>query len=149
MGTRPCRLPAASIKYCLAEIDALSLTAYAGTVTRQTHILRKYVHHSRTKSPDEQWCTVPKYSVNVRLPGTGPPSWPGARIRPAGLSDGFISQAIAEPGRLVVAGWGAHGTLRRRAGEVTRILAAAGVTIWCLGTTRRRRVGPLQPFVAA
>ena len=60
------------------------------------------------------------------------------------LNDEFIRQAIAEPGRLVIAGWGAHGTLRGRAGQVTRMLATAGVPIWCLGTTRNGQ--PVHPL---
>ena len=60
------------------------------------------------------------------------------------LNDEFIGQAIAEPGRLVIAGWGTHGTLHGRASQVTRMLAMAGVTTWCLGTTKNGQ--PVHPL---
>lgn len=60
------------------------------------------------------------------------------------FNDEFICQAIAEPRRMVIAGWGAHGTLRGRAGQVTRMLAAAGITTWCLGTTKNGQ--PVHPL---
>ena len=37
------------------------------------------------------------------------------------LNDEFIRQAIAEPDRLVIAGWGVHGILHGRAAHVTRM----------------------------
>jgi hypothetical protein len=63
---------------------------------------------------------------------------------PAGaLADAFILQACTVPGRIVVAAWGCHGTLRGRAAEVTRMLAAEGVRLMCLGTTKGGQ--PLHP----
>lgn len=38
--------------------------------------------------------------------------------------------------RPVVAGWGVHGTLGGRDAAVARLLAAAGVPLWCLGRTK-------------
>jgi hypothetical protein len=59
------------------------------------------------------------------------------------LADAFILQACAEPGRVVVAAWGRHGTLRGRGATVTRMLEAAGVRLMCLGTTKGGQ--PLHP----
>lgn len=61
------------------------------------------------------------------------------------FNDEFIRQAIAESGRLVIAGWGAHGTLHGRAARVSRMLTAAGILIWCLGTTRTGSPAPPLP----
>ncbi len=69
-----------------------------------------------------------------------------ARCRgPVGrLNDEFIRQAIAAPGRLVIAAWGADGTLHGRAARVSRMLTAAGIPIWCLGTTKDGQ--PVHPL---
>jgi hypothetical protein len=48
-------------------------------------------------------------------------------------------QMIAEhclPGRLVVAGWGVHGSLNGRAGHVLQMLTGRGVALRCLGLTK-------------
>lgn len=69
-------------------------------------------------------------------------------------NDEFITQACSDAG-VVVAAWGAHGTLHDRAGEVTRMLGAAGVRLWCLGVTSGgqprhplyvRGDAPLRPY---
>jgi hypothetical protein len=49
-------------------------------------------------------------------------------------NDEFIMQACSDA-RTVVAAWGVHGILQDRAGEVTGMLAAAGIPLWCLGVT--------------
>lgn len=51
------------------------------------------------------------------------------------LNDAFILNAC-QPGRMVVAAWGVHGSLRGRAVEVTAMLEEAGVVLHCLGVTR-------------
>jgi hypothetical protein len=51
------------------------------------------------------------------------------------LNDAFISQACV-PGRVVVAAWGCHGALYGRGAAVARALAAQGVRLMCLGTTK-------------
>lgn len=58
------------------------------------------------------------------------------------LDDAFILNAC-QPGRMVVAAWGANGALRGRAAEVAAMLAAAGVRLHCLGTTQAGQ--PLHP----
>jgi hypothetical protein len=67
------------------------------------------------------------------------------------LNDEFIRQAISSPSHMVIAAWGAHGTLHARAAHVTRMLGAARVPVWCLGTTRNGQPAhPLyQPSAAA
>jgi hypothetical protein len=50
-------------------------------------------------------------------------------------NDEFIA-GHCEPGGLVVAAWGAHGHLLGRGPDVAARLAAAGVALSCLGTTR-------------
>ena len=67
------------------------------------------------------------------------------------LNDEFIRQAISGPSHMVIAAWGAHGKLHARAANVSRMLAAASVPVWCLGTTRNGQpVHPLyQPSAAA
>jgi hypothetical protein len=73
------------------------------------------------------------------------------------LNDLFIREACQPPG-VVVAAWGAHGDFRGRAAEVTRTLAAAGIRMHCLGTTKGGHPRhplyvpgdtPLEPFEAA
>ncbi len=51
------------------------------------------------------------------------------------LNDAFIWNACTAPGRMVIAAWGAHGSLRGRAAEVTVMLEDAGVVLHCLGVT--------------
>jgi hypothetical protein len=51
-----------------------------------------------------------------------------------GQNDAFI-MAACPPGRMVIAAWGVHGTLRNRAAEVTAMLEQAGVELYCLGVT--------------
>lgn len=60
------------------------------------------------------------------------------------LNDEFIRQAVTGVGRMVIAAWGAHGTLHGRAAHVTRMLTAAGIPAWCLGTTKRDQ--PVHPL---
>jgi hypothetical protein len=60
------------------------------------------------------------------------------------LNDKFILQAATVPGRTLIAAWGVHGTLHGRAAQVTRMLTAAGVPTWCLGTTKSG--GPVHPL---
>jgi hypothetical protein len=52
------------------------------------------------------------------------------------FNDAFIRQAGQPAGRLIIAAWGAHGTLGGRADAVTGMLTAAGAHLHCLGTTR-------------
>lgn len=55
---------------------------------------------------------------------------------PAGsANDEFILEACRPPA-MVIAAWGAHGSLRDRAETVTKMLAAAQVRLFCLGVTR-------------
>jgi hypothetical protein len=70
------------------------------------------------------------------------------------LNDVFIRGACP-PGRLVIAAWGAHGTLTGRAAAVTGMLTAAGVPLQCLGITGQGQprhplyvpaAAPLQPY---
>src|SRR5262245_7022725 len=60
------------------------------------------------------------------------------------LNDEFIRHAVTGPGRMVIAAWGAHGPLHRRADHVTQMLIEAGTAIWCLGTTRHGQ--PVHPL---
>jgi hypothetical protein len=60
-----------------------------------------------------------------------------------GQDDAFILSACTVPGRMVVAAWGAHRAARGRAAEVTAMLQAAGVELYCLGITREGH--PLHP----
>ena len=55
---------------------------------------------------------------------------------PLGLSNDLFIDMHARPGSLVVAAWGAHGTLCGRAADVSYRLTAAGVTLKCLGVTK-------------
>jgi hypothetical protein len=59
------------------------------------------------------------------------------------LNDAFILSACSVPGRKVILAWGAHGRLRGRGGQVAAMLAAVGVDLFCLGTTRGGQ--PLHP----
>ena len=52
------------------------------------------------------------------------------------FNDAFIRQAGQPAGRLIIAAWGAHGTLGGRDAAVTRMLTAAEAQLRCLGTTR-------------
>lgn len=70
------------------------------------------------------------------------------------LNDIFIRRACCQA-TVVVAAWGAHGGLRDRAETVTRMLAAAGARLLCLGMTRDGHprhplyvpgATPLRPF---
>lgn len=54
---------------------------------------------------------------------------------PVGACNDRYILAAATPGRVVVAAWGAHGSLHDRAAHVTRMLADAGVTLACLDIT--------------
>jgi hypothetical protein len=58
------------------------------------------------------------------------------------LNDAFILQACV-PGRVVVAAWGRPGALYGRGAVVARTLAARGVWLMCLGTTKAGQ--PLHP----
>jgi hypothetical protein len=51
------------------------------------------------------------------------------------LNDAFIREACTAPGRMIIAAWGAHGSLRGRVAEVTAMLEEAGVVLHCLGVT--------------
>jgi hypothetical protein len=51
------------------------------------------------------------------------------------LNDEFIRKACQPSGGLIIAAWGVHGALRGRAETVTRMLAATGAQLACLGTT--------------
>jgi hypothetical protein len=67
----------------------------------------------------------------------------GRQLDPVGeLNDAFILQACTAPGVVVVA-WGGHGTRHARGDAVTRMLAAEGVSLMCLGITRQGQ--PLHP----
>jgi hypothetical protein len=39
------------------------------------------------------------------------------------LNDEFIRRAVTEPGRMVIAAWGAHGPLHGRAAQATRMFS--------------------------
>ena len=54
---------------------------------------------------------------------------------PVGPDNDLFIDEHATPGRLVVAAWGAGGTLHGRAATVTGRLTAAGVHLRCLGVT--------------
>jgi hypothetical protein len=60
------------------------------------------------------------------------------------FNDEFIRLATTEPGLMVIAAWGKHGTLRGRSAQVTRTLTAAGIPTWCLGTTKNGQ--PVHPL---
>ena len=66
------------------------------------------------------------------------------------LNDEFIRQAVSVPGRMVIVAWGAHGPLRGRAAQVTRMFSMEGIAVWCLGTTKTGQpVHPLYQPVGA
>jgi hypothetical protein len=54
---------------------------------------------------------------------------------PAGPDNDRHILEYCRPGRLVIAGWGAHGRLRDRDRAVLALLSAARVDLRCLGTT--------------
>jgi hypothetical protein len=85
------------------------------------------------------WCMVMHTCpvLSKCSPGGHPAwlSWPGKPIRSVSLTTRFISQACV-PGRVVVAAWGCHGALYGRGAAVARALAAQGVRLMCLGTTK-------------
>lgn len=51
------------------------------------------------------------------------------------LNDEYLREAAQPGGRLIIGAWGMHGGLRGRAAAVTRMLAAQGAQLHCLGTT--------------
>ena len=66
------------------------------------------------------------------------------QLDPVGeLNDAFIARACTVPGRVMVAARGCHGTLHGRDAAVTRMLAAEGTSLMCLGTAKGGQ--PLHP----
>ena len=72
-------------------------------------------------------------------------------------NDRFIREHV-QPGRLVIAGWGAPGRYRDRGAAVAAMLTRAGVNLACLGVTFTgqprhplylRADAPLVPYLAA
>lgn len=55
---------------------------------------------------------------------------------PVGPENDAVLAGIAAGGQMVLCGWGVHGALFGRDGEVTRLLCGRGVKLWHLGLTR-------------
>lgn len=55
---------------------------------------------------------------------------------PAGPDNDRWLTGLADADGPVIAAWGAHAAAEFRRDEVADLLAAAGVVLWCLGTTR-------------
>ncbi len=77
---------------------------------------------------------------------------------PVGVHNDRFIREHALPGRMVIAAWGAQGSHAARAGQVTSMLTAAGVDLWCLGLTmaghprhpsRLAKTEPLVPYQLA
>ncbi len=59
------------------------------------------------------------------------------------LNDEFTPRRSPGPA-MVIAAWGTYGTPHGRAAHLTRMLTAAGIPAWCLGTTRSGQ--PVRPL---